>query len=425
MATIGNDPGGRRRILFVGPSGKRHTIRLGKVSDRIAQTVRLKVESLLAAKVANQSIDRETAAWLADIDDRLHDRLARAELAPRRVSAMTGPATLDAFLEGYIKSRAKLKPNTTRNLMQTRRILTEHFGAQRQLRSISEGHADGYREKLLQDGYSPATVSREIKRARQYFKAAVRSKLIDTNPFAEVKAESQANSDRDFFVTRQTAQAVLDACPDNEWRLIFALSRFGGLRCPSEHLSLTWNDIDWERDRIHVRSPKTEHLKGGASRTIPLFPELRAHLEEQFERAEPGTVHVICRARGPNANLRTQFLRILEAAKIPAWPKLFHNLRASRETELADEFPIHVVCEWIGNSPDVARKHYFTVTDDHFARAAGEKAAQNPAQSVHAESRTDSHDESETAAPLAFAGGAAVLFQTQVPPRGVEPRFSD
>ena len=54
-------------------------------------------------------------------------------------------------------------------------------------------------------------------------------------------------------------------------------------------------------------------------------------------------------------------------------------------------------------------------------KAAGEKAAQNPAQSVHAESRADSHDRNETAAPLAFAGGAAV----SVPPRGVEPRFSD
>ena len=60
------------------------------------------------------------------------------------------------------------------------------------------------------------------------------------------------------------------------------------------------------------------------------------------------------------------------------------------------------------------------VPDDHFARAAGEKAAQNPAQAVHAESRTDSHEKKETAAPLAFAGGAAVLFQTQVPPRGTE-----
>ena len=77
------------------------------------------------------------------------------------------------------------------------------------------------------------------------------------------------------------------------------------------------------------------------------------------------------------------------------------------ETERADEFPIHVVCEWIGNSPDVARKHSFT------------------AQSVHAESRTDSDQKKETAASLAFAGGAAVAESNVVPPRGVEPRFSD
>lgn len=91
-----------------------------------------------------------------------------------------------------------------------------------------------------------------------------------------------------------------------------------------------------------------------------------------------------------------------------SWPRRFNNRRASRETELANEFPLHVVCEWIGNSVDVARKQYFTVTDDRFAKAAGQKVAQHPAQSVHAESRTDSHQESETAAPLALAGGAAV-----------------
>ena len=79
-----------------------------------------------------------------------------------------------------------------------------------------------------------------------------------------------------------------------------------------------------------------------------------------------------------------------------------------------------MVYAWLGNSREVAQDHYLMVTE-YDSERSGEKAAQNPAQSVHAESRTDSHDESETAAPLAFAGGTAV----SVPPRGVEPRFSD
>src|SRR2546423_864477 len=83
----------------------------------------------------------------------------------------------------------------------------------------------------------------------------------------------------------EVAQKVLDACPDAEWRLLFALSRFGGLRCPSEHLLLTWADIDWERSQIRVTSPKTEQFEGQTERIIPMFPELRSALLDVFEQA--------------------------------------------------------------------------------------------------------------------------------------------
>ena len=45
------------------------------------------------------------------------------------------------------------------------------------------------------------------------------------------------------------------------------------------------------------------------------------------------------------------------------------NLRSTRETELAEEHPIHVVCKWLGNSQPVAAKHYLQVTDEHFEKA--------------------------------------------------------
>jgi len=48
------------------------------------------------------------------------------------------------------------------------------------------------------------------------------------------------------------------------------------------------------------------------------------------------------------------------------WPKLFHNLLATRQTDLAKHYPAHVVCAWIGNSQAVAQRHYLQVTDDHF-----------------------------------------------------------
>ena len=103
------------------------------------------------------------------------------------------------------------------------------------------------------------------------------------------------------------------------------------------------------------------------------------HLEEAFDRAQPGALNLITRYRDTNANLRTQFGRILRRAGVKQWPRLFQILRASRETELAERFPLHVVAEWVGNSPKTALAHYTQVTEEHY-RLAANQVAQNPAQ---------------------------------------------
>ena len=92
-----------------------------------------------------------------------------------------------------------------------------------------------------------------------------------------------------------------------------------------------------------------------------------------------------------NANLRTTFGKIVRRAGLQPWPRLFQNLRASRETELMEVFPIHVVTEWLGNTQSVAMKHYLMTTDEHFDQAAGfqPKAAQNAAQQMRAKTAWD------------------------------------
>ncbi|MBI2824396.1 MAG: tyrosine-type recombinase/integrase [Planctomycetia bacterium] len=190
----------------------------------------------------------------------------------------------------------------------------------------------------------------------------------------------KANRTREHFVSREDADKVLDACPDAQWRLLFALSRYGGLRCPSEHQALTWDDVDWARNRMRITSPKTAHHEGGDERWIPMFPEVRRELEAVWEQTPKGTTHVISRYRD-NRNLRTRFAKIITRAGLKPWPKLFQNLRSTRQTELAEEYPAHVVCAWLGNSEAVARRHYLQVTDAHFEKATG-SAAQKTAQHI-------------------------------------------
>jgi integrase len=52
---------------------------------------------------------------------------------------------------------------------------------------------------------------------------------------------------------------------------------------PSETRSLRWDDIDWEMNRMSIPEPKVEHHEGRGIRSCPIFPELRAILDEAFE----------------------------------------------------------------------------------------------------------------------------------------------
>ena len=94
-----------------------------------------------------------------------------------------------------------------------------------------------------------------------------------------------------------------------------------------------------------------------------------------------------------NCNLRTNFLKIIRGTGVEPWPKPWQNLRSTRETELAEVYPAHVVCAWIGNSEAVAREHYLQVTDDHFAQAATENPTRFPTQPAHASGSKSPHDE--------------------------------
>ncbi len=375
MASISTDKQGNRRILWVDADGQRRQVRLGKIPLRAAEAIQTRIEHIVAARRAGIAWDGPTAEWVAGLPDDLAGKLAAVGLIPKRERGGNQGTTLGAFLDAWIDMRTDVKPGTKLTYQQAKAALVGFFGEDKPLGEINKGHAKQFRIYLKEQGYADATISRRIKHARTFFRSAVDLEIIAKNPFEGLKAGRQDNSDRFRFVTRAEAARVLEACPDNEWKLLFALSRYAGLRCPSEHLALKWSDIDWEHDRMTIHASKTEHHKDKGRRVVPIFHELRPYLEEAFEQAKPGAVHVIARYRETNINLRSQLARIVERAGVKPWPKLFHNLRATRQTELADQFPMHVVCQWIGNTEKVAADHYLHTTDEHYRQAA-----QNPAQ---------------------------------------------
>jgi len=358
MASISKESTGRR-IQFFDLQGKRRGVYLPGATQKQAETIRIKMEHLLTSKRLGTPLDDNVAQWVEDLSDDLNDRLAAVGLVTRRETSKLGK-----FIDDCLTNRHDIKPGTRTNLTYAKEMMVSHFGIDRPLHLITHEDAEAWLKKMI-DEYAPATASRMFRRARQFFNVALKQKMIRENPFAEVVTPQQVNKDRQAYISRHDADQVIDACPDNEWKLIFALSRFAGLRCPSEHYSLRWPDIDWDKGRMLVQSPKT------GNRWVPLFPEVKPFLDWAYAIAEEGAEYVINRAKRTSSNLRTQMTRIIKRAGLKPWPRLFHNLRASCETELVEKYPLHVVSAWLGHSAIIANKHYLQIRDEHFRQAAG------------------------------------------------------
>lgn len=294
------------------------------------------------------------------------DRLAKAGLCKNDKQQVVA---LGQFIDGYLAQRLDLKPGTLTVMRQARRHLVRFLGESTSVGDVTKTDADAYRADLFSRKLARSTINKWCRYARHFFAVAKRRGLIDDNPFGHIKGQAKGSDTNRLFIPPEDVLKIIEVAPDPQWKLLIALARWGGLRIPSEALTMTWGDVDFERRRITVRSPKTEHHNDGGVRVVPMFPELEPLLQAVYDAAPDGTEHVISRYRDPAANLRTQFVRYVEAAGLKPWPKPWQNLRVSRATELADEFPSHACTAWLGHSEKIANEFYRQVTDDHFARA--------------------------------------------------------
>jgi integrase len=282
-----------RAIQFTDQNGDRKTVRLGKIGLETARTFKTKVETLFSCAITNTAPDVQTSTWLADLPDATHAKLAGIGLVEPRTPPPTAPM-LKACLDKYIGQREhELKPAGIAKLERTGEFLKEFFGEGLPIDGITEDGAYDWRAWLRSGKkINDATAGTHVRNAKQIFGNAVKRKLIARHPFAELIGPVIA-ADRDHDATLDEADRILDACPNVHWRTLFALGRFAGLRVPSETHILTWADVDWDRGRLSVYSPKTERYEKHRRRTARIVPKLLTVLQDAFDAVAVGQERVI------------------------------------------------------------------------------------------------------------------------------------
>lgn len=375
MASLNIEKNGCWRIQFTSADDRRLTLRLGRCSKNDAQIVRARVELLLAAQILGTSPEPDTLRWLAGVNQKLKSRLSRCGLiAGVEIPRVKKRIALHVFIRQYIGERSKsVKPGTVAVWETVEESLIKCLGKEITVHHLNAAHAQKWIDDMRAAKLKPTTIYKRVQFAKQFLNHAVASKMLPANPWHSVRM-TEPKVVANVEVTRQTIDQLMKVL-DPQWRAIVALTRYGGLRCPSEVLSIRWEHIDWEKSSMTVPSPKTEHLSGRANRLCPLFPELRAILEPMQKKTGFVVESDDMRARANTGegwkcvNLRSILLDKLSKAKIKPWSRLFHSMRASRQTELEKDFGLAASCAWLGNTQSVAKAHYLLITSDVWKKA--------------------------------------------------------
>jgi integrase len=165
--------------------------------------------------------------------------------------------------------------------------------------------------------------------ARNFYKAlhaffgyARRQRWVASDPFAEVpRPASGGSGEKAIFKPDELKQllkaaaGLIDGCERHEGTLaLLVLGGLCGLRY-SEALRLRWPQVDLKGGEIHLDKLKTSK-RGLRGRFVKILPAAAAWLAT-LKHAEDGRLVPV-----NDKNARRQRARILEAAKLKAWP---HN----------------------------------------------------------------------------------------------------
>ncbi len=388
--------------------GRKVTIGIGYVDGTPKeQTIFTTLEMLETSLIRGQEPSMELWKRLNRLPTGVLKKLRKHKLI---VDADGGP-TLESVRDQFLAD--KLLTTDPRSVRKYRNALNNGLlrsvDGQRKVETLDAEDLIKFIHSADED-YAQSTVATQIKRAKAMVGFAVDQGYLASNPFKKQRVSQLCSSftirltaDRSETQTdNMTEEAIkrLLSCKKSErsdienaeWNALVHLLRFGGGRV-SSYLVLRWRDIDFDNHKIQLRMKRTETKRKfvkGEKRIgiVPLFYEMVDSLNHLKALQPEGTEFVLNRignletkpefettnGKGERlrqgrweTNLSTTFTKILKRNKIATWAQPLHGFRSFRAAELARLGATEIELNaWIGNSPEVRKRHYgkFHVAND-------------------------------------------------------------
>ncbi|WP_428389915.1 tyrosine-type recombinase/integrase [Mucisphaera sp.] len=389
LSQIGKpDARGRRawRLDVTYAKNKRRGVRLGRMRKEAAETIRRHVCNLEDDKKAGRRHTAETEAWLNTIDADLLAWLSESGLVAEAGKRRLAVGDLTDKAREYQKRN---EPSSQANHRQAMANLDTYFGRDRLIQIITPEDAEAFRSWLATNarrqsgniptmeqtkasrdkqagslgGLSKATVNRRMTHAKACFRLAQQWGLIDRSPFEYVKGGAQENPERQVYISEAETEQLIGAAQDAYERGLIALARYGGLRTPSEPRAIRIMDVKLDQGFILVHDQKRKKDAKTHTRRVPIYPQLRPYIEDLLEIAPEGAVMLL--PEQSFRNFQKRMAETIQRAGLTPWPRVWHNLRASRATELTQEgHAMADAARWMGHTIKTMASHYVMSCDE-------------------------------------------------------------
>lgn len=341
-------------------------------------------------------------------------------LAPRQ----TG--TLDVLAPNFFESRSREMSNNTSSKEKRRYPAISALMGSKKLHLITAADIHAFVQHRLKQEVCHRTINLDLSLLRNLFDYAMLHNYAVRNPAKEIKNLKEAKHKKLIPTDAEFNRYMEEIRKLRNGRIVevYIMTRcFTAIR-PSEGYFLEWDrDIDFERDKIYIRSKEGSPLKTGEDREIDMHPELKKILlawrEEWLkvmEEAKPKfddpknqvPVHdwVFFNPRNPTKRVQ-EFKRVIEDARETArlpWLNSYTFRHYGISKMLMAGIDRFTIQQWTGHkSSKMFDEVYGHLQPEHGARQMAKLHL--PVQSASATQPTQdlpAEDAAPIVAPIAF-----------------------
>lgn len=287
------------------------------------------------------------------------DRREAERRLSRAIAAIEGDTTIKGLWDAYVREKRGRAVIAT--MEHTWKALGPHFG-HHEPPAVTLDLCQSYAEKrrrTVRDG----TIHTELGHLRTVLLWAVKRNLIDRAPHVERPVKPEP---KDRHLTRKEARRLIEAAGMPHIRLAILLllgtaARVGAL------LDLTWDRVDFDRGKVHLRDPEDGTARKGRA-TPPMNRTTRAALLTAREGAL--TDHVIEWGGKPVRSIKKGFAAACRKAGLDEVTP--HVLRHTAAVWLAEGgTKMEEIAQYLGHSDlKTTRRVYARFSPDHLREAA-------------------------------------------------------